>query len=354
MRVAIVGCGNIADTHAKVLKEMGEEIALCVDVNGAELFAKRWGAAEHTNDAFLVFARDIDVVHVCTPPALHYAFVKRCLMAGLHVFCEKPLCLEETEARELYELARDKGVVHAIGFNVRFHPTVQECADAVRRGNLGRILLVHGSYLQEFGAFPSRIDWRYNPALAGKMRAVTEIGSHWFDLAQFVSGLKIKSVCAQFGNFHPKQYCKDGLLGRNELPGAEQIEVLSEDAAAVLLRFEDGAMGCATLSEVSQGRGNRLALEVTGDAASFWWDSENNNAIYTGRKGEGVRANINPFGTGFADTHRGLFRRVYADIRKGRPAENAAYPTFSDGFQNVVLCEAVYKSAESGGIWVEV
>jgi len=355
VNIAVIGCGFIAGTHATVLSEMGNiKLALCIDKNVqiAEEFAHKWNIDQYSDDEKRALEQSVDAVHICTPPVLHYKMVKDCLEAGKHVFCEKPLCLEDDQARELDSIAKQRKVVNGVGFNVRYHLPCREIAHLVQNPEFGRVNLIHGTYLQEFNAFPAPVDWRYNKALAGNMRAVSEIGSHWFDLAQTLSGKKIIAVSAMFGNFNPSRYERDGLMYGRELPGARTVQVDSEDAAVVQLRFEDGAIGSVVLSEVSQGRINRLSIEITGENTNIWWDSENNNVMYKGRKNEGILSNVLPFGNGFADTQRLLFREFYEDARAGTPSQNPGYPTFSEAARIVRLCNAAYNSANDHSRWV--
>lgn len=354
MNTAILGCGFIASTHAKVLNEMGITISLCIDkdIETAKKFAAIWHIESFSDDENKVLDKSIDVVHICTPPSLHYETVKKCLETGKHVFCEKPLCFNNEQAIELVRLAKSKNLVNAVGFNIRYHMACQKMFNFVKNGELGNIYLIHGSYLQEFNAFPAPLDWRYNKVLAGRMRAVTEIGSHWFDLAQYISGKKIRSVSANFGNFNPERTLKDGCMYSRGADGPDKITVESEDAAVIQFKFEGGAIGSTVLSEISQGRINKLSLEITGENATVWWDSENNNIINIGRKGEGVKTEIFAFGNGFNDTERSLFSEVYKDIAAGKPSEQPDYPTFADACQNVIICNAVYESAMNGSKWI--
>ena len=360
MNIAVIGCGFIAGTHAMVLTEMRDhKLALCIDKNIliAEEFAYKWSVEQYSDNEKLALEPSIDVVHICTPPVSHYDMVRDCLEAGKHVFCEKPLCLEDNQAEELESMAKQCKVVNGVGYNVSYHLPCREITKLVQNPEFGRVHLIHGSYLQEFNALPTPVDWRYDKALAGNMRAVSEIGSHWFDLAQTLSGKKIIAVSATFGNFNPSRYEWDGLMyGRemygSEMHGARTVQVDSEDAAIVQLRFEDGAIGSVVLSEVSQGRINRLSIEITGENTNIWWDSENNNVMYKGRKNEGVLSNVFPFGNGFADTQRLLFREFYEDVWAGTPSLNPSYPTFNEAARIVRLCNAAYNSANDHSMWV--
>ena len=278
------------------------------------------------------------------------------LEAGKHVLCEKPLCFDTQEAAALNRLAREKRIACAINLNVRFHMACQKAKQIISDPSFGRILLVHGSYLQEYHAFPAPDGWRYDEALAGKMRAVTEIGTHWMDIAQYISGRKIAAVSAIFGNCHPVRYVEDNVMYADSENGTrrEQMEVRSEDIAAVCLRYDNGAIGTMVLSEVSQGRVNRITLEVTGEKKNLWWNSEDNNILNTAVKGGGVNTEIFGFGNGFTDTFRSLIQNFYEAVGSGHRPETSVYPTLEEGAQIVKLCNAILQSSDANGKWVSV
>jgi len=357
MKAGIWGAGFVAHTHAEAIKGENVPIGAVVDVDllCAKDFADKWGAETYGFDASILLRDDITVVHVCTPPNLHYEMVMQLLEAGKHVLCEKPLCLESDQADELVRYAKEKGLICAVNYNVRFHQACQKAMEIVSSDDFGPVFLIHGSYLQEFHVLPNPHGWRYDPVLAGKMRAVTEIGSHWMDIAQYISGKSLTFVSAVFGNFNPTRTLKDGFM---HLPGTHQagdtIDVLSEDAATINIKFSDGAIGTAIFSEISQGRINRLSLEVTGLERNLWWNSEDNNMLYTSRKGEGVNKQVFAFGNGFADTFRSLLGAYYSDVRIGKAPDKTVYPSFEEGARIVRLCNALHESAIDNAKWVEV
>lgn len=357
MKAAIWGAGNIAHTHAEALQAVGVELAAVVDVTTekARDFAQRWNVPVYGDDPTVLLTEDIDVVHVCTPPNLHFEMVSLLLKNKKHVLCEKPLCFENGQADELVRMAKENGCICAINFNVRFHMACQKAKNVVGDPSFGPVMLIHGNYLQEFNAFPAPLDWRYNPILAGRMRAVTEIGSHWTDIAQYISGRKIEAVSALFGRFNPTRMLDDNMMypvGKHE--GGEKIDVISEDAACINLKFSDGAIGTVTLSEISQGRINRITLEVTGENENLWWNSEDNNMLHTARKGGGVNTEVFGFGNGFADTFRTLVSHYYAAVETGTVPEAPVYPDFSEGALIVKICNAILESADADGRWTAV
>lgn len=355
MNVAIIGAGYIASTHAEALKASGIFIEVVVDTNleVAKQFAARWGIPHYTTEVSEVYKDSIEVVHVCAPPNLHYEMVSGLIRAGKHVLCEKPLCFDDKEAEELAALAKEKGVVCATNFNVRFHMACQKARTLVEDGEVGRVLAVHGNYLQEFHTLPAPMGWRYNNEMAGDMRAVTEIGSHWFDIAQYVSGKKIKAVSAQFANCTPTRYVKDGIMYA-EAEDGEKLEINTEDIACINIRYEDGVIGSVLLSEVSPGRVNDINLEVTGDVGNVWWNAETYNVLHKATKESGVNTEIFAFGNGFMDTFRELTKYFYAAVEAGKEPEHPVYPTFEEAANIVKICNATLRSARNNGAWEEI
>ncbi|KUO77544.1 MAG: hypothetical protein APF77_13380 [Clostridia bacterium BRH_c25] len=356
MRTAIIGSGFIAGVHAQVLKELGHTIEAVVNVNfkSAEAFAKQYKAERFGDDFAMALAGNIDCVHVCTPPALHYKAVKAALNAGKHVVCEKPMCLKPDEAKELMLLAEKKNLIGAVNFNVRFYDACKKARKLISSPEFGDICLIHGSYLQEFHALPDAYTWRYRPELAGQMRATTEIGSHWIDLARFWTGLEIKEVSANYGKFTPERYVSDGVMYKDEKENSKKITVTSDDAAVISIRFSNGAIGNLLLSEVSHGRNNRISIEVSGTRKSIWWNSEDPYYLNNSQKSGGVNTQINAFGGGFPNTFKAYFEEVYRDIENGSPSENPLYPTFYDGYINSAICTAIFESANNNSAWVRV
>lgn len=356
MRIAIIGCGWIAGTHAQALREMGHGIAVVIDRDAktAEAFGERWRADRSGTDPVAALADDIDAIHICTPPTLHYPMVKDALNAGKHVICEKPLCLQTDDAKELMLLAKEKKRVGAVNFNLRFYDACQRAKSIIAHPDFGKVFFVHGAYLQEFHALPCEDGWRYQPELAGPMRATTEIGSHGIDLIRFWTGLEISEVSANFGRFTPERFVSDGVMDTHGKTGSKKVTVASEDVAVISMRFHNGAMGSLVLSEVSHGRTNRITLEVTGAAQSVWWNSEKPYHLNSGRRSEGVRSQVNAFSGGFPNTFKAFFEEVYRDIETGKPSEKPSYPTFYDGYVNAAVCEAIHQSASHNSAWVPV
>jgi predicted dehydrogenase len=315
----------------------------------------------------------VDVVHLATPNYLHFAQVKQAFEAGKHVVCEKPLAVTSAESGELVQLAERSGLVHCTNFNIRFYPLVQEARERVCGGELGEIWNVHGGYLQDWLARATDWNWRLEPEQAGELRAVGDIGSHWLDLTQFVTGLRIVEVFADLATAIPVRRRPKGAV--ETFASAADVEredaaMSTEDIAHILLRYENRARGALVLSQVSMGRKNSLRFEIDGSAGAIAWDAERNEELWLGhrdRPNETLLRNpalMHPVAAarthlpaahaeGFADTFRELYRAVYADVARGGPSDEPDYPTFRDGHVENVLADAVAR-ANRERRWVEV
>ena len=351
MRAAIVGTGGIAAVHARALHALGHTVAAVVSRTqaGADAFARAHApaCAVATTRLEAALASGVDAVHICTPPALHGDAIRACLEAGRHVVSEKPLCLDAAEARELAALFEARGLVAALCLNVRYYPANRAAAERLRAGALGRPLLIHGEYLQAFHAPPHDDGWRFDPALGGPLRAITEIGTHWIDLATHWTGLPVEAVCAATGNFYPTRYRHGRLLTLE--PGGQPVVTASEDAAAVVLRFQGGAIGTVLLSEVSRGHGNDLALEVACERGSVAWREAEPDALLlaSDQDGGGMAPRRFP-ATPREDTFVPLFAAAYADMALPPARRAGGYPTFRDGAYLARACEAIAESARTG------
>ncbi len=349
IKVGIWGTGYISHTHVESLRRIGVNIVAVVGIDDleAKTFANQYGIPSYGSKPELFFETKVDAVHVCTPPNLHYDMVKLLLLHDVHVLCEKPLCLDVSQAKELSLLAKERNLQCGVNLNVRYHPACRQMKEVVSDDAFGKVLFLHGSYLQEFHILPTQYSWRYNEKLGGTMRAVTEIGTHWIDLAEYMMEKKIVRVSAIFGNFWPERGLKDGMMYPKEDEQGETIHINSEDVAMIQFATADHIIGNVVLSEVSHGRINRLSMEVTGLNKSVWWNSEESTTLHVGKQGAGVQTMVNPFGSnGFTDTFAALVADFYKD--------QACVPNFEDGAHLSAVCEAIGESALQQGSWITV
>jgi predicted dehydrogenase len=373
---AVIGSGFIGTVHIEALRRIG------VPVHGVLGSTAERGGARATQlglprayaslDDLLDDDR-VEIVHVTSPNELHHPQVSRILAAGRHVICEKPLALTSAESAELVELAAASGRVSAVNFNIRFYPLNQHLADVVRTGELGDVRLVTGRYFQDWLLLETDWNWRLEPQRGGALRAVGDIGSHWLDLMTFVTGWRISAVMADLATFIRVRHQPTGPVETFATERATETverEILTEDVATILLRFENGARGSVAISQISAGRKNSLQYEIDGSVAAAAWDSESPDQLWLGHRERpnelllrnpalmapaGRAAAALPAGhvEGFADTFGALFRAVYADIAAGAASPSPAYPTFADGHDEMLVNDAIAASAASDR-WVAV
>lgn len=369
LNVLVAGVGFIGAEHVEAVRRTGLARAAVVGhtAEQTERKARELGLSEYSTD-FAAAVRDpkIDVVHICTPNNLHFQMAKQALEAGKHVICEKPLTMTSAEAEELTALAEERGLVNAIHFNIRYYPLVRQAKEMVAHGELGRIYAVSGSYLQDWLIKDTDYSWRLESAQSGPTRAVGDIGTHWMDLIEYVTGDRITEVCADMATFLPTRKKPRGSVEtwsgkvlRND--GYEQVSVDTEDYASVLFRSRDGIRGVYTVNQMAAGHKNRVYFEIDGERASLIWDSEEPNKLCVGYRDRGNEILIRdpsltypsaagimtlPGGhnEGFADTSKQLFKEVYQYILRGDTTKQPVFPSFRDGLHEAKLCDAIVKS----------
>lgn len=378
LRAAVAGLGFMGGTHIEALRRAGIEVVGCLGLSPEEGQAKAAQyrlAKGYANLEEIVSDPDVDVVHVCTPNNLHYAMCKAALEAGKHVICEKPLATSVEEASELAQLAVEKNLVGAVNYNMRFYPM---CFDARRRiqiGTIGEVRLIHGYYLQDWLFHSTDWNWRLESHLGGKLRAVADIGTHWFDMVMWLTGSRITAVMADFATvlptrLRPAQAVETFGSKLTASNAVEEVQIDTEDYATIMVRFDNGAHGVVTLSQVSAGHKNQMIWEINGSAASLHWQGENPNELWIGRRDkpnmvitkdpalmlEDTRYMASyPGGhaEGYPDTFKQSFLNIYNAIAGRESNTSQAFATFSDGAQELVLCDAIQRSAQEGR-WIDV
>ncbi len=378
IKVGIAGSGFIGPAHLEGLRRNHIQVVGLAEVNLEQ--AQKKAAELGIPRAFSSFEAmladpEINVVHLATPNHLHYPQAKAALLAGKHVVCEKPLATNAHESAELVKLAAEKRLVNAINFNLRFYPLSQQARSMAQAGELGEVFIIQGSYLQDWLQLPTDWNWRLETELGGTLRAVADIGSHWLDLTTFITGLRLEAVMADFKTIHPirKKPARpvETFTGKMLTP-ADYVDqpIKTEDYASILLRYQGGAHGVLTVSQVSAGRKNRLYYEIDGSKASIAFDSERNNELWIGHRerpnemllkdpsllgpeARSVASYPGGHNEGFPDTFKQLTARVYAYIQQGDYTRQPDFPTFADGHYELQLCEAIEQSAKEER-WVKI
>lgn len=377
IRAGVVGVGFIGVAHVEALRRLGVDVAGVVGSSPERARAKAESAnLPRVYDSYEEMLADpsIDVVHIASPNHVHAEQVRAALDAGKHVVCEKPLALSSDDTADLVGRAEAAGKVNAVCFNIRFYPLCHQMRAMVAAGAVGTPRFITGAYLQDWLLLPTDWNWRLVPEQAGELRAVADIGSHWLDLAQFISGKRVTEVMADLHTFVPVRRHPPGPVETfatvTEESELVEEEMTSDDAASILLRFEDGARGTVSISQVSAGRKNSVTIEVDGSEAALAWWSEDPDRLWVGHRGRPnellqrdpalldpeVRRIVGyPGGhvEGYPDTFRALFSQVYRDVAAGGPSPSPGYPTFADGDDVLRVTEAVAASARKGA-WTPV
>jgi len=371
---AVVGTGFIGVVHVEALRRLGVQVHGVVGSSSARATARaRDAGLPPAYDSFEAMLADdrVDVVHITSPNHLHHQHAKAALGAGKHVVCEKPLAMTPAESADLLESAERSGLVHAVNFNLRFYPVCQHVHGMVASSELGAIRLVSGHYLQDWLLLDTDWNWRLEPSLGGELRAVADIGSHWMDLTSFLTGRRITAVMADLATFIKTRRKPAGPVETFAAGGGANTvsqDIHTEDTATILLRYTEGVRGALTVSQISAGRKNSLVFEIDGAASSVAWNSERPDELWIGHRGkpneillrdpailnqQGRAATSLPGGhaEGFADTFKALYAAVYMAVASGKPG--AGYPTFADGHDEMLVCDAVARSAREQR-WIEV
>ena len=377
--MGLVGPGFIAAHHIDAVRRLG-----FVDVIGiagsseasATAAAERLGVKRiYRSYEELVADPAVHVIHNTTPNHMHFPVSMAALSAGKHVISDKPLARDDSESRQLVQAAEGAGVVNAVTFNYRGNPLVQEMRARVGASELGDLSFIHGQYLQDWLANDRVYSWRLDPQKGGESSALADIGSHWCDLAEYVSGRKIQAVLANIKTVVPTRYKATG--ASNAFAGAaegalEAVQIEGEDLAAVLLRFDDGTIGSVNVGQVLPGHKNDLRLEVNGRKGSLAWKQEQQNKLWCGHDDTAneilpkdpalLRPEARPYAhlpgghqESWADAFRNVIADAYAWVRAG--ASTPPPPTvctFAGADHVMQVISAMLRSAAEGGTWQDV
>jgi predicted dehydrogenase len=375
LKAAVIGAGFMGRTHVEAIRRLGfVEVAAVAAISLDE--AQRFAKANHIPRAATVdeILADPEIagVHNCTPNALHAPISLAALKAGKHVLCEKPLAMSAKEAKQMLELAEKKGLCHATNHNLRYYPATQQLRRMVENGDLGEILVVQGTYSQDWLLYDTDFNWRILKKDNGPLRVVGDIGSHWMDMIQHVTGLSITKLCADLNIVHktrkmPK-VAVETFAGKKLKPSDyEEVKIDTEDYGGVLLHLGDKCRGAYTVSQIAAGCKNRFEISVFGTKMGASWNQERPDELWLGNRNESNRIMVKdpslfypkaasyadyPGGhsEGYDDTHKQLAKRFWT--RVADPKAPVEYPTFADGLRGMQLLEKVIES-NSKRKWVD-
>ncbi len=376
----IIGGGFIGKIHAEALRRLGNVDLKAIASRNDEIALKRGEELSiekcYGRYSDLIKDDDVEIVHICTTNDLHFAIAKECIEAGKHIVCEKPLAMTSKESAELVRLAEKKGVVNCLCHNMRYYPLVKQAREMVRKGDLGDIRLIHGHYLQDWLFLDTDYNWRVSSEQGGASRTIADIGTHWLDMVQHVTGQKVVSVYADLTTFIPvrKKPLKEvDTYSSQELKPEdyEKVPVNTEDHGTVMLKFSGGAKGVLIACQVAAGRKNFIHFEINGSKRSVEWGGEHPNHMWIGERGRVNGEFIkNPtlmepdaakyagapcgLGEGYLDTFKSILSDLYGWILSGKEMDmkEAKFPTFLTGHEELVIVDAVLESSKKGK-WVD-
>ncbi len=376
LNAAIVGLGFVGRAHLDGVRRLG--IPVHGILGSTPERTKEAAEALRLSRAYssldeLAADPTVQVVHLCTPNYLHFQQASQLLRAGKHVLCEKPLTMDSRESATLVSLAKEVNLVGGVAYNLRYYPLCQEARALIKKGAVGQVRLVHGSFLQDWLLFPTDWNWRLESKLGGDLRAVSDIGTHWLDLMMWMTGSKVSELCADLATVMPTRLRPRGRVEsfqKAQSSETEEVLISTDDYASVLLRFENDAHGVMTVSQVSPGRKARLWFEIDGSKGSLAFDSESPNELWIGRRdracellpkdpglltpeARGYAAYPGGHAEGYPDTFVQLFKDFYEYIAAGDFRAPRTFPTFETGHHELILCEAIAESAQKKG-WVSL
>ena len=394
MRVGIIGTGFIADVHAAALRAAGQDIvAICGNEETAlASFSKKWSIINSYMDYQDMPIEKLDAVHICTPPNTHYAIAKYFLEKNLcleknqepeknldleknqelgknlilekhldigknlekklgknkgklAIVCEKPLCLDIEEGKELLELVEQSETPFGVCFHNRFYPAIRKMRELLKSGELGRPILFYGAYEQEFHIPPVPYSWRFDVKDGNHLRAVSEIGSHVLDLTHFLLEKPVITLQAAFQNRnHVLFKDKAGMLWDKEDAGKLPVPIENEDTAVLHMQLQGGCRVALALSEVSHGKQNHIFLNLICERGRLGWDNDRADLLsFSTEKGSTKELSLG-MQMGYTDCFREMFSDFYKALLEGRTSLMA---TPSEALQNEELCEAFYRNAKA-------
>jgi predicted dehydrogenase len=380
--MGIVGAGFVGPHHVDAVRRLGFVDIVAVAGSSqasAEKKAEALGARRgYGGYEALLDDPDVHVVHNATPNYLHYPVNAAAIAKGKHVVSDKPLAMTAAEAKTLLDAAAKAGIVHAVTFNYRGNPLVQQARLAIARGDIGKPHFLVGTYLQDWLIKDTDYSWRLEPDKGGASSALGDIGSHWCDLAQHVSGLRITHVLGDITTTIPKRKKPRGSREAFQAGSAGEsfdlVDIQVEDLASVLIRFDNGAKGSFSVGQVCAGHKNDLVLEICGPKGSIRWLQEHQNELWLGYRDKANEvlqkdpALLDPEARAYAhlpgghqeawaDAFFNVMRDIYAFIAAGKKPTDPhppAFATFQDGHRANCIVEAIMQSARQGSVWTKV
>jgi len=374
--VAVIGVGFVGRAHVDALRRLGIPIRGILGSSkerGAESSQALGLEKSYASLEELAADPDITAVHICTPNHVHFEQASKLMRAGKHVLCEKPLAMDSRESEMLLQIARETKCVGGVAYNLRYYPLCQQARSMIQKGEIGEPHTAHGSFLQDWLLHPTDWNWRLEQNLGGELRAVSDIGTHSMDLLMWLTGKKIVEVCADLATVIPVRRKPRGRVEtfkKADESGYDEMPMITDDYATMLLHFQNGMRGVVTVSQVSAGHKAKLGFGIDGSTGSLWWNAEDPNVMWIGRRDTAngsmlkdpalMSPEARPYAVypgghteGYPDTFMQLFRDFYEYIDTGDFSAPRKFPTFQTGHDEMLLCDAILKSSQTKS-WQQV
>ncbi len=375
LKTAVIGTGFVGAAHVETIRRLGniEIVAVAAGRNSQQKAHFLYIDKGYDDYKEMIDTEKPDAVHICTPNDTHYEIAMYAMQKGVNVLCEKPMTVSIEQAKEMTELAEKNNIVNAINFQNRLYPMVNQMKNMIADGELGKIYSIHGGYLQDWLLYDSDFNWRLISEKGGKTRTVGDIGSHWLDIAEYVTGLRVTELIADFSIFHKqrkrfKDSTKTFSGQADENAEFEMMDIDTEDYVSLMLRFDNGAVGSAVLTQMFAGKKNKISVFVSGSEKSLEWDTDDLSNIIIGNRSEPNQiltkdpALLHPLSRklssypgghmeGYPDAFKQVFKEFYEKI-ENKDAKTS-FGTFKDGLRQMVLAEKIYESAMERK-WVSV
>jgi len=368
IRTAVVGIGFVGIAHIEAIRRLGnvEVVAICsrnnVQQKAKDLFVEH----SYTNYKLMIDEQCLDFIHICTPNNTHFEIAKYAIAKGVNIMLEKPMTFNSDEAKELFTLAKEANIIHAVNFHNRLYPACAYIKDIISKGTLGEVISIHGMYVQDWLLYDTDYSWRLNVEESGSTRTIADIGSHWIDLVEYMSGLRVEAVLADFKTVYPIRKKAVGdvqTFSTVKAEAYEDIKIETEDIASLLFRLSNGAIGNAFFSQMCAGKKNKIELLISGTKATVEWSLDTHSNVTVGYRDKPSKVipkdhlmmkNVSgmfdyPAGhtEGYPDAFKQVFKQIYSNVEK------PSYASFYDGYRQMVINEKIYESAKLES-WVSI
>lgn len=368
IRTGVVGTGFVGIIHIEALRRLGniEVVAICDRDDAIEKAKDLFVDFGYTDYKKMIDEQNLDFIHICTPNITHFEIAQYALLNDVNVLLEKPMTFNSDEAKELVNLASQKNLVCAVNFHNRLYPACAYIKDIINSGELGEVISINGMYVQDWLLYDTDYSWRLNSKESGSTRTVADIGSHWIDLVEYLSGLKVVSVLAEFKTVHPIRRKAVGDVESFSVVEAkeyQEFKIDTEDIATLMFKLSNGAIGTALFSQMVAGKKNKIDVLIAGTKASAEWNLENHEEVIIGNRkkpNEIVKKDnlmMHKFSElfdypsghleGYPDAFKQVFKQVYSNTDK------PLYASFYDGYRQMVINEKIYESAKLRA-WVDI